>query len=45
METLGVGRREAADSRTETGDPQVGGGPRAGAVAVLGASVWYGGEG
>ena len=45
METSGVGRQEAVDSGTETGNAQVGGGPRAGAVSVVGASVWDGGEG
>ena len=37
---MGVGRWEAGDARTEMGDAQVGGGPHAGAVVVLGASIW-----
>ena len=45
MDKLGVGRREAGDAGTETGDAQVGRGTCPGAVSVLGATGWDGGAG
>ena len=38
-----MGRRDSGYDGTETGNTHVGGGPRAGAVAVVGASCWDGG--
>ena len=43
-DTSGVVKREAGYYGTETGDAQVSGGSRVGVVAVVGESVWGGGD-
>ena len=45
VETSRGGRRDSGYDETDTGNTHVGGGPRAGAVAVVGASCWDGGGG